>query len=143
MSGVSLDYLALNALGFACYSIFNIAFYSSPLIRTQYRERNQGHDNAVRLNDLAFALHAFVLASWTLVQTFIYKREPGQKISRTNKAALAVMIVSIVAVGVTCAVTGGADGAKIEWIDFVLMLSYMKLYITFTKYMASTRASLA
>eukprot|EP00439_Symbiodinium_sp_Y106_P086646 s60_g34.t2 len=66
--GLSLDYQILNAFGFACYFLFNALLFWSPGIRTAYRQSHHGQDSAVRLNDVVFAGHAFLITLITLAQ---------------------------------------------------------------------------
>jgi hypothetical protein len=60
VSGLSIDFLYLNVLGFACYSAWNIALLSSSSVRQEYRRRHDGHNPIVRGNDVAFAVHVHI-----------------------------------------------------------------------------------
>ena len=60
--GLSFDFLALNFLGFICYSVYNVALLASPAVRAAYREQ-MGGSPAVRLNDAIFAVHAMIMTS--------------------------------------------------------------------------------
>jgi cystinosin len=40
--------------------IYNIAMFTSPVVREEYQKRNHGHDPSVRGNDIAFAVHVRV-----------------------------------------------------------------------------------
>jgi cystinosin len=121
VAGLSLDFLALNPLGFVCYTVrmpgphrtrpshllaatlmfpsfvdvvrlqlmttdrlisfsrqvFNTVLFSSSTVRHQYEERNNGHSPQVRPNDIAFAMHALVVSSFTLFQSFVYRVRPA------------------------------------------------------------------
>ena len=72
--GLSLDYQALNILGFFCYAIFNCMFRWSASIQHVYATRHDGHTNKIETNDVVFALHAFVLTCITISQVFMYDR---------------------------------------------------------------------
>jgi cystinosin len=67
-SGTTIDFPALNLLGFTAYFVSNTAFLYSPLIRQEYALRNHGLTPTVRVNDLAFAGHAAFLTACTLTQ---------------------------------------------------------------------------
>ncbi|KAK0546926.1 hypothetical protein OC845_004373 [Tilletia horrida] len=131
--GLSFDFATLNTFGFLCYTVFNIAFYSSPLIREQYRARHGGQDNVVQLNDVAFAVHALILMLVVMVQIAQYQRDTNQRISRWTLALLSVFTLVAIVTGLLCVITGGnhASGkwTPVEWIDFVQILSSMKLYL--------------
>ncbi|KAF9988372.1 hypothetical protein BGZ75_009538 [Mortierella antarctica] len=128
VQGVSLDFIHLNVLGFLCYSIFNLAFYYSTDVQEEYRRRNDGQDNLVRANDVFFAVHALVLSTLTLLQTLIYKRDQGQKVSSPTKV---LIFITVFGAGIVLAST--LSGSS-EWIDLLYYLSYIKLGISFIKY---------
>jgi cystinosin len=67
-SGTTIDFPAINVLGFVAYFISNAAFLYSPQIRHEYALRNKGLTPTVQVNDLAFAAHAIVLSTLTLSQ---------------------------------------------------------------------------
>ncbi|KAF9583897.1 hypothetical protein BGW38_008185 [Lunasporangiospora selenospora] len=128
VQGLSMDFIYLNVVGFLCYSIFNLAFYFSPEIQDEYRQRNGGQDNLVRANDVFFALHALALSSFTLFQTLIYKRDEGQSVSKPTK-----LLILISSIGMGLMVVS-AIASKSQWIDLLYYLSYIKLGISFIKY---------
>lgn len=80
--GLNFDFLALNLLGFACYSIYNFTFMFSRQVRQDYYQRNTYKRIPVEYNDLFFALHAFLLTLITVVQCFIY--EVSQQVSSAS-----------------------------------------------------------
>ncbi|RUS18463.1 PQ loop repeat-domain-containing protein [Endogone sp. FLAS-F59071] len=128
VQGLSMDFLYYNIYGFFCYSIFNVAFFFSEEIQREYRERNNGAENLVRANDVFFAVHAFTVSGIALWQTWVYKRDYNQKVSPiagslilTSALGIAVLIVAI-----------HFDYA--EWIDLMYYLSYIKLGVSFVKY---------
>lgn len=67
-SGTTIDFPAINTLGFTAYFISNAAFLYSPHIREEYALRNHGLAPAVRFNDVAFAAHATLLSLITVSQ---------------------------------------------------------------------------
>lgn len=130
VTGLSLDYVVLNILGFACYSIYTVAFLSSSALNKEYKQRHpDSSGSAVRANDAVFAIHAFILSCAILCQACFlgYERAPGQMISLVTKgflcgsAALMAMLISLVWL------------KSVEWIDVVYVLSYIKLSISFIK----------
>ncbi|GAA5981742.1 hypothetical protein JCM11641_004232 [Rhodosporidiobolus odoratus] len=127
--GLSIDFLTLNPFGFACYSVFNVALFSSSTVRRQYADRHDGHLPQVQWNDLAFALHALVVSSIILLQSFVYKRDGRQRLSSFNRAIVFVFTLSILTLSFLAATTD-----ILTWLDLILLLSYIKLYISFAKY---------
>ena len=61
--GTTPAFPTINVLGFIAYFISSVALYASPLIRAQYAARNPlSPEPTVRLNDVAYAVHAVVLS---------------------------------------------------------------------------------
>ncbi|KAI7849924.1 PQ loop repeat-domain-containing protein [Circinella umbellata] len=129
VQGLSIDFLYYNVLGFTCYSIFNVAFFASKEIQEEYKQRNNGSENLVRINDVVFALHAVIISSFTLSQTFYYKRSPNQRSSLPARGLIWLSILG--AFLVVLAVKSG----RAHWIDLMYYLSYIKLGVTIVKYL--------
>ncbi|KAG0305789.1 hypothetical protein BGZ97_000979 [Linnemannia gamsii] len=130
VQGLSMDFVHLNVVGFLCYSIFNLAFFFSDEVQEEYKRRNGGQENLVRANDVFFAVHALILSTFTLVQTWVYKRDESQRVSGFAWCFLLTSGFSVLVL------TGRAfSGAgSYEWIDILYFLSYIKLVISFIKY---------
>ncbi|KAG6995463.1 calcium-binding mitochondrial carrier protein [Physcia stellaris] len=61
--GTTPAFLTINVLGFIAYLISTVALYASPLIRAQYAARNPlSPEPTVRLNDVAYGVHAVVMS---------------------------------------------------------------------------------
>lgn len=150
VSGLSLDFLFLNVLGFACYAVSrwfsadchtteaddqsasqtsNVVLYSPDSIRQEYRGRNDGSNPSVQLNDVAFASHALLISSLTLLQSFLYKRDANQRLSSFNRTFILAAMASI-----GLATIGVELIDRIGWLDLMYLLSYIKIYISFAKY---------
>ncbi|CAJ0907904.1 13206_t:CDS:2 [Entrophospora sp. SA101] len=110
VQGLSIDFLWYNVYGFMCYSA---------KIQKEYQDKNGNKDNLVRANDVFFALHALLLSTITLVQSFIYKVT-----STFIKISLVMMIL----------ISIGIYFSKFQWIDLIYFLSYIKLLISLIKY---------
>ncbi|KAF9927140.1 hypothetical protein BGZ65_006924 [Modicella reniformis] len=129
VQGLSMDFIYLNVLGFLCYSIFNIAFFCSSEVQEEYKRRNGGQENLVRANDVFFAVHALILSTFTLAQTWIYKRDPIQKVSWPSRIFITLAsLISLILIGPV------AFGGGKNWIHVLYFLSYVKLVISFIKY---------
>jgi len=125
--GLSFDFALLNTVGFACYSVFNACLFYSASIRAAYAAGHDGHASAVRVNDVFFAFHAFVLSCALLVQIALYPRG-NQTFSRACKAACVSMAIGLPIVLLLAAL------GKVPWLDALYTLSYVKLAITLCKY---------
>ena len=86
--GLSTDFCLLNVLGFACYSIYNVAFFWSNEVKEQYKERHDGKTNMVQANDVAFAIHALLLSSFTYAQIYYYDSFQENKKLKLEKSEL-------------------------------------------------------
>lgn len=137
--GTTIDFPAVNVLGFIAYFIFNVAFLYSPTIRKQYALRHHGHTPAVRFNDLAFAGHAVIMAMVVLSQFSkrLWGLEKARGIERrVSKPILAVIVISLVApLFVTVYVAARKDKDVVNgwaWIDVVGLLTHITLHLILT-----------
>uniref|UniRef100_A0A1I7SRB8 PQ loop repeat protein n=1 Tax=Bursaphelenchus xylophilus TaxID=6326 RepID=A0A1I7SRB8_BURXY len=125
--GFSLDYGLLNIIGFLCYSIYNCLLYFDPVIQDLYIEKHPRGAIPVLLNDVVFAVHAFVICSITGIQCLIYTRG-SQRVSYVCWAWISIFGV-VAAVSLLLRVFGIFD-----WLQFISALSYIKLAVTCSKY---------
>ncbi|KAG0147629.1 hypothetical protein CROQUDRAFT_670377 [Cronartium quercuum f. sp. fusiforme G11] len=148
--GLSIDFLVLNIIGFICYSVANLALLFSTSVRTEYAERHDGGTPNVRFNDLVFSLHALLLSFITWAQSRWYRREPGQHISAINRYV--IILLAVIIVGATALSFGteysaepiypepteelslGSEERGFLFLDLILALSTIKVYISFAKY---------
>jgi cystinosin len=127
--GLSADFCGLNVIGFACYSVYNLTFFCSTSIQEMYKERHGGSENTVQSNDVAFAVHAFVLSTLTLLQIAYYN---GIRAIIPNRVIGWVMMGILATILAYMAVVGFLH--KSTWLDFLYLLSYMKIFVTLIKY---------
>ena len=71
--GLSFDYQLLNLFGYMAYFAFNGALFWSPHVQDEYKRAHADQVSAVRLNDVLFAGHAFVLTTITLILINTYQ----------------------------------------------------------------------
>lgn len=181
-TGLSVDFSLLNVVGFACYSIYvSFLFWNVGNVRDEYQQRfhngndkngsnSHGHasddenssDIAVQSNDVAFALHAFVLSSIQVGQIMYYKRKTDQQVpigsnsssndnNDTSESSLTSTPMTrnifkmihrstkyfLISCIITCtmyAVFIIYDTQNILLLDYLYMLSSIKLIITIVKY---------
>lgn len=129
VTGLALDYVFLNILGFACYSTYSLVFLLSKDVQKEYRHRNNDSEPLVRVNDAVFALHAVVISSITLSQAYFwgYHKAHGQGISTGAKSFFGLSLVSVAALCIL------AQAGTIGWIDVIYGMSYIKLLVSFAK----------
>ncbi|KAF1807762.1 PQ loop repeat-domain-containing protein [Mucor lusitanicus] len=128
--GLSIDFLFYNVLGFFCYSIYNLAFYCNQEIRDQYQQRHPNSEhNLVRMNDVVFSVHGFLISLFILLQTCVYKKHESQHISSFAAAFVWLAVMGSVLV-ISTIHYGGAI-----WLDFMYYLSSVKLIVSFIKYL--------
>ncbi|GAA5948263.1 hypothetical protein JCM3765_001342 [Sporobolomyces pararoseus] len=139
-TGLSSDFVAINPTGHCSLLIVNLALYSSSAVRRQYQTRHEGHLPQVRLNDVYFSAHATLLATLTLLQSFYYKRDPSQRISTFNRFFLSFVLVSTL---LLFFIASSSTFARFEYLDVITYLSYVKLYISFAKYVPQVKLNQA
>lgn len=71
--GLNFDFLCLNLLGFACYSIFNFTLLFIHSVQQEYYKKYAYTRIPVEYNDLFFAVHALLITLVTIIQCFIYE----------------------------------------------------------------------
>lgn len=129
-------------LGFAAYTTSNAVFLFSPLVRRQYAIRHpKSAVPTVRVIDLVFAAHGFVLCVITYSQ--FYPRLWGftpRAHQRTNRLVLGIFWGGLLGVFLTVLlvlVEGSSDddgSSSWAWIDVIYAVSYIKIVATVVKY---------
>jgi cystinosin len=160
--GLSLDFVALNVLGFACYASFCALLYWNAIVAEEFKRRTGGASPvgaAVQLNDVAFALHALFAASLTALQCWWYDRDGGGQQQPRRSLAPATRMALLAAAGVigahALAARAATDAARFvaaearrvceqtvsavapgPWtlLDVGYTLSAVKMAVTLTKY---------
>ena len=129
VSGLSFDFVALNLLGFSCYSAYNCALLWNDSVRATY-VGEYGSLPGVQLNDVMFGLHAVFATLITLAQMAAWRdaAEAQQAVSRPAVALLAALLLAVAVAGALAA-TG-----RISSVQCLLAMSYVKLTISLTKY---------
>jgi cystinosin len=129
--GLSPEFAGLNVLGFACYAAYNLSFFFNAQIQDLYRQRH-GKDAqiTVQSNDVAFAVHAFVLASITFFQIAYYD---GIRALKPSKY-IGYVMCGILAVCFLYAVLVILHIDNFNWLDYLYMLSFVKIVISVIKY---------
>ncbi|KXJ81474.1 hypothetical protein RP20_CCG019406 [Aedes albopictus] len=125
--GLSFDFLHINIIGHVCYAFFNSFMYWNNFIEQEYFDRHPHGLNPVIGNDVGFAVHASVATGFTILQCYIYQNN-GNTVSPTAKVIIGTYLV-IIAISASQAVFGA-----IHWLDFLYILSYIKLSTTLVKY---------
>lgn len=132
-SGTTIDFPAINVLGFLAYFTSNAAFLYSPAIREQYALRNHGLAPTVEFNDLAFAGHAVILSILTYTQFFPWiwgfdKKGRSGKGARVSKSVMGIIIGCIASVIITALIVSSSPTEDMRtgwaWIDVVSLIVY-------------------
>ena len=112
-------------LGFLCYTTSTVLFYYTPLIQSQYRSRNNGEENTVRANDVAFAVHALILCVLTLSQFWHSLWGFEKRKVRLGKGVWGIVVGSVAGITLVIGMVlsmgldGGRDAGSWAWIDVV------------------------
>lgn len=124
LTGFSIDFAALNVLGFGSYTIYTVMFLASREIRREYRTLHPD-ENLVKLNDFIFAAHGFLLTVINIFQCFClgYKRKES-----LHPRTIGVLVGSLFA-------TFLVFFLRSQPIWMLYALSYVKMLVTLLKYM--------
>ena len=128
--GLNFDFLAYNLLGFSVYSVFNIGLYWVPYIQDEYHDENPGQLIPVKLNDVIFSIHATLITMVTISTCLFFKRDK-QKVSWFCRI---FVILSLLVIVVLAIFTLTGDFKKCTWLNFINWISYIKLAVSFIKY---------
>lgn len=122
MEGFSLEFAVFNPLAFFFYAIYNIAGFIDYDIGA----------GQVDPNDLVFAIHAFLLSSIQLMQTFIYYRgKDKDKFAKWGIALMTVLCITVVVMSIV-----SISGVKLPIAAGpIRFFGYGKAVITFVKYL--------
>jgi cystinosin len=129
--------VALNVVGFTCYSIYVCALYFSSTVQGLYHEKYGPNAHiSVQSNDVAFAVHALILSTCTLGQIAYYDglmqaHGPSQSIFYTVLVLLTLMILSPVLVALSA---NGLLPWRLTWLDYLYVLSFLKIGVSLIKY---------
>ena len=132
-SGLSVDFLLFNAVGFLCYSVFNVTMYFIPEFRYGYERRHHGNAIQISLNDVCFSLHALLLTLITWAQVIYYDGHlqiPSP--SAFLSGFLFLVICSVYVLFITQSFHSNRD--PWNWYYFIYFIAFSKLVVTFIKY---------
>lgn len=128
-------------VGFGSYTISTASFLYSPVIRRQYAARHHGLEPTVRFNDLIFGAHAVVLVILTYSQFYPkiwhFAVSERQRASRPVLALCFGCALSLVVVTFLAWSRNGnhhQDPLSWAWIDLIYTFGFIKLAVTFVKY---------
>ena len=136
--GLSVDFCCLNLLGYVCYTIYTTNFYFNKNVIDAYKDKmSTSGDNdtnkgeiTVTGNDVAFAIHAIIMASVTLSQIGIYDsftvRPPSKRVYTILFCTTAFCILYILG-------TWLYQG-KVDILGFLYVLGSIKICVTIGKY---------
>ncbi|EGC34561.1 hypothetical protein DICPUDRAFT_79701 [Dictyostelium purpureum] len=126
--GLSHDFLFFNFTGFFFYSVFNSVLYWDKAVQQEYIEK-YAPPIPVHPSDVAFAIHAFGMNLFIILQCIIfYKNSGNQKISRVGGGLCILLWIAATVV----TILGFAK--VVSWLWVIYFYSYVKLFITFVKY---------
>ncbi|KAI8810515.1 PQ-loop-domain-containing protein [Cladochytrium replicatum] len=128
VTGLSFDFLALNTLGFTFYTIYNIAFFTSPVLRDQYRKL-VGTEISVEWNDVVFAAHAITITLITVAQCFVYPRSQTQRVSAPARAFVGFALWGIVVLLAESALAGTPMVCSLVYLSLVKLATSLVKYI--------------
>ncbi|EGT59144.1 hypothetical protein CAEBREN_29200 [Caenorhabditis brenneri] len=125
--GLNFDFLALNLVGFGAYAIFNLLMYYNSHVKAIYTLENPRSPPPVLLNDVVFAVHAFLACFITILQCIFYERD-----QQTVSTKCIILIIVLITFGF-CSIVATVLN-KISILAFVTSLSYIKMAVTCCKY---------
>jgi cystinosin len=129
--GQSFEYVALNVLGFTCYSIYTVAFYWVKPVQDDYYDRYHNTNN-VDPNDVGFALYALLMVLINSWQIYSYERG-GQRVALWAWAFIAFCVV-VMLLWLILLLAGVRTAVIFNVLDFFYGISMVKLAVSIIKY---------
>lgn len=127
--------------GFAAYFVSNVAFYYSPVIRSQYAARHHGLTPTVQFNDVTFALHGLILSVITTSQYFLrttwgFSPATGTRPNRIISGIMIGCVLGVLLTLATIAASSGVGDPAVDWcgLDAIYAVGYVKVIVTLVKY---------
>jgi len=127
VAGLNFDFCLLNIIGFACYSAYNLALFTSDTIFQLYEKKHPDGVNPVLPNDIFFSVHAVFASTVTGIQILAYDKA-GQRVSIPGGVFAGACMLTASLGTIAPAVNA------ISWLDYLTILSSIKLAITIVKY---------
>ena len=131
-SGLSVDFCVLNVVGYVCYTVYTTNFYWNKSVIASYKDRTSGGDGEITVqgNDVAFAIHALVMASVTLSQVGVYdtfRARPPSK--RTYVILFSAFMFCMIYIFIMWMYRG-----RFDLLGFLYVLGSIKVGVTIGKY---------
>ena len=125
--GLNFDFLALNTVGYICYSTYNLGMFSFKKVQDEYRLEENTIEIPVESNDLAFSLHGIFACLLTVFQCIVLTRG-DQRISKICLIILSGIGLYIISILVVRTI------GTFSLLDCLTYLSYIKIFVTAVKY---------
>lgn len=127
ITGLNLDFIALNFAGYLAYSSFNAGLFWIPELQKEYFQLHPGGVIPVQLNDVLFTFHNLMAVSIWIAQALSFERA-GQELS---SVCIGVILISgaYTIVCLTLSIIG-----IFTWLTFIYYFSYIKLFTSVIKY---------
>ncbi|KAF8363872.1 ctns-1 [Pristionchus pacificus] len=141
--GLNFDFVLLNTIGFASYTVYNCLLFFDSEVQSEYISSFPRSPIPVLLNDVVFAAHAFLACAITGIQVFssipvlpshpplpqaIFLERENQRVSRVCIGWSTILVLS----GVVTLILTLTN--VIQLLTFVDSLSYIKMGVTLSKY---------
>lgn len=132
--GLSLDFTALNLLGFVCYSAYTCSMWWNPTVVQEWQSAHHSSERAVHLNDVIFALHCTLMTAIMAAQALLLDRG-GQQLSKLCIAGLAAatgMVAVYALVLLSCQLSSCSTPVSI--LGLIYIIGSIKIGVTLVKY---------
>lgn len=130
--GQSFDYVAMNVLGFTCYTIYTCGFYFFESVQDAYVARFHAKNN-VDPNDVAFAMYALVMCLINSWQICVYDR--GQQVLHKFTILGIALTVAGLLLWTVVLLFGVNTAVFFNTLDLMYGLSIVKLAVSLIKYL--------
>lgn len=135
VTGLNLDFVALNTTGYLAYAVYNVCLATVDRFQEAYFAKFRGSQIPVQLNDILFATHGFVVNVLICVQCIFYERG-DQKLTDIAKG----LLIAVYSPAAILTLLFFLDGVNNYY--YISFFSYVKLLLTLCKYIPQVRLSI-
>mmetsp|Transcript_23144 Transcript_23144/g.33914 ORF Transcript_23144/g.33914 Transcript_23144/m.33914 type:complete len:398 (-) Transcript_23144:67-1260(-) len=129
-TGMVSDKLVYDFIGFSSLSVYCVALYCVGSVREEYRNKYNGNNPKVQINDVCFAVHALILTFVQIGQMAYYN---GWK-QLPSKPCLYGSAITLVIIGLYLALVLVIDSNVFVFLYWLQFISFVKIGVTMIKY---------
>lgn len=142
--GLSVEFALLNLVGFACYSLYSTALlYNATILDVYQQQKSQANNQIsapmVKVNDVVFSIHVFILSAFMCAQMLVYNGLVwARDVSPLIQWILGGMVTFAVGWPMYLLFAVKTREDSFMWLNYLYVLSFIKVVTTLIKFVPQT-----